>query len=705
MLKLGTQIARCSAAAMALGVALGAAASAQSIAPSPAFTPEQLLEPPREAWITNGGTLFNQRYSPLDQINRDNIGELKGEWRVSLNGSGMGPGFSQEAQSLYRDGVLYIVTGQDDVFAVDVETGDFRWVYEAGVELSLTNMCCGWISRGVGMGEGKIFVGRVDAKLVALDQTTGEEVWSVDVGDPARGHSITSAPLYYDGMVITGIAGGEYGVRGYVTAYDAGTGELVWRFYTVPGPGEFGHDTWPQDNDAWMYGGAPVWQTPSVDPELGLIYFSTGNPGPDLNGGVRAGDNLFSVSIVALDVATGEYRWHFQQVRHDIWDYDSPNPTILFDAEYDGVTRKGIAQASKSGYLYILDRTDGTPLTPIVDTPVPQEPSQATAATQPIPQGDPVVTHIIDAVGEDFVGLLPNWGRTFTPFSGDSPGNYIPGSGVNWQPSSYDPATNHMFLCATDSASGAFGGDLDGQVGVPPGQQYYGGGFGGPSGVDRPTRRLLVAMDLTDHSAVWRRNLNSRCSGSIATAGGLLFVGSGDGRFLAMNSDTGQKIWEFQTDGGVNGTATIFEHDGEQLVAVLAGGGLFGGKTNDGLWLFSLSGTMESLPPGSADVGPPSGPAVFAPPPAVPTNRVADLARGAEIYRTVCQACHGETGEGAHEVGAPLPGGLTIDSIMQTADTGRPGTNMQAFRGLYNAEEFHDVATYIHDVILAGRPQ
>ena len=605
-------------AVAAAALSAGGVAQGQDITPAPAFSPEALTTLPTEDWITNGGTVFNQRYSPLTQINRDNISELKGVWRTALNGSGVGPGFSAEAQPIVYDGVIYVVTGANDVFAVDVETGDFRWVYEAGIDLDVTNICCGWLSRGVGLGDGKVFVGQLDATLVALDQTTGEVLWKIQAEDPARGYSITSAPLYYDGMVITGFAGGEYGIRGRVTAYDADTGEEVWNFWTIPGPGELGHDTWPQDNDAWMYGGAPVWQTPAVDPELGLIYFSTGNAGPDLNGAIRAGDNLFSVSIVALDIATGEYRWHFQQVRHDIWDYDSPNPVILFDAEVDGEMRQGLAQVSKSGYLYILDRTDGSALTPIDDVPVPQEPAQATAATQPIPRGDYVVPHIIDAVTEDYEGILPNWGRTFTPFSSTERGNWKPSSGVNWGPSSFNRETNLMYMCAGDSAGGGFGGDADAMIGPPPGQQYMGGGFGGRPGVGGGRRTLLVAMDLTDHMAAWRREMEGGCSGSITTAGGLIFIGRSDGRLTAMNSDTGQRIWEFQTDGGVNTTATTFEHEGEQYVVVLAGGALFGGKSNDGLFLFSLNGEMESMPPGSADRGPPAGAPIFAPPPAVP---------------------------------------------------------------------------------------
>ncbi|MBN1237355.1 MAG: PQQ-binding-like beta-propeller repeat protein, partial [Gammaproteobacteria bacterium] len=303
--------------------AQGSSAGSRGIPAAPPFSASRLTALPTDGWLTNGGNLYNQRYSPLDQINRGNVSQLRAVWRASLNGSGVTPRAGNQAQPLVYDGVLYIVTGENDAFALDVDTGEVLWEYEANVDPAVARPCCGWAARGVGMGDGKIFVGRLDAKLVALDQQTGDVVWSIQAEDPVAGFSITSAPLYYDGLVITGFAGGDLGTRGRVNAYDADTGELAWRFYTVPGPGEIGHETWPEGSDVWKYGGAAVWQTPAIDPELGLVYFSTGNPGPVLNGNLREGDNLFSVSIVAVDAKTGEYRWHFQQVHHDIWDYDS----------------------------------------------------------------------------------------------------------------------------------------------------------------------------------------------------------------------------------------------------------------------------------------------------------------------------------------------------------------------------------------------
>jgi alcohol dehydrogenase (cytochrome c) len=225
--------------------AAAASASAQNapIEPAPAFGPAELVALPGRNWVTNGGNVFNQRYSVLDQINRDNIGQVKAVWRVGLNGSGMGPGFSQQAQALAHAGVLYVVTGANDVFAVDVETGEFRWTYEAEVDFEAASICCGRLSRGLGLGEGMVFLGRLDGRLLALDQRTGAVLWDVPAGDPLHGYGITAAPLYYDGMVIVGFTGGEFGVRGRISAYDAKSGDQVWNFYTIPGPGELGHAT------------------------------------------------------------------------------------------------------------------------------------------------------------------------------------------------------------------------------------------------------------------------------------------------------------------------------------------------------------------------------------------------------------------------------------------------------------------------------
>ena len=423
----------------------------QSEKAAPAFSRTELLAPPTAGWPTNGGNLSNQRYSPLTEINRDNVARLKGVWRTRLRGSGMGPQYSGEAQPLVYGGVIYIVTGADDVFAVAVETGNILWEYRANLDPKIDSVCCGWTSRGAGLGDGKVYVGQLDGRLVALDQRTGTVAWSIQAERWQEGFTIPGAPLYYDGLVITGFAGAERGIRGRVKAYNAKDGSLVWTFYTIPGPGEPGHETWPKDNELWQDGGASVWHTPAIDPELGLLYFGTGNPGPDYNGLVRKGDNLFSVSTVAVDVKTGKYRWHFQHVHHDIWDYDVATPPVLFDLTINGQLRKGIAQPSKTGWVYILDRATGKPLVGIDERAVPQEPRQGTAATQPYPRGDAFVPQSIDIAPEGTT--LVNKGRIFTPFwKTPVPVKPAIAGGANWAPAAYDPQSGHLMICASDRA-------------------------------------------------------------------------------------------------------------------------------------------------------------------------------------------------------------------------------------------------------------
>jgi alcohol dehydrogenase (cytochrome c) len=558
--------------------------------------PHPLTELPRSSWPTNGGDLYNRRYSPLKEINRDNVSNLKGVWRTHLNGSGIGPQYSGEAEPLVIDGVIFIVTGADDVFALSVDTGEILWSYAANLPAENTAVCCGWTSRGVGHGDGRVYVGQLDGKLVALDETSGQVAWSVQAERWQEGYTITSAPLYYDGLVITGFAGGERGIRGRVKAYDAATGDLAWTFHTIPGPGEFGHETWPQDNDFWMDGGAPVWQTPAVDPELGLVYFSTGNPGPDYNGRLRAGDNLFSASIVALDVETGEYRWHFQQVHHDIWDYDAPSPVVLFDLEIDGQMRRGLAQASKTGWVYILDRTNGEPLIGIEERPVPQEPRQVTAATQPYPIGDAFIPQSIPIAPEGIE--LVNQGRIFTPFWNDRPVLVKPGvgGGANWPPSSYDPDTGYLYVCAGDRAWAYISQEIADER-PPEGAGFIGGGFGG---FFLHSLGIFAALDMRTNTLVWQQHWPEPCySGSVTTAGGLVFVGRSDGRLTALDSSNGTRLWEFQTGAGMNATASVFEHNGKQYVVALSAGNLFAGSVKgDSVWLFALDGTLDQVESG-----------------------------------------------------------------------------------------------------------
>ena len=595
-----------------LGVALvlvAAACGGDGDREGSAFSTDELSSPQRTSWITNGGSTYNQRYSPLDEIDTSNVGELKGVWRTRLKGSGDAIKYSGEAQPIVHDGVIYVVTGADDVFAIDAESGDIEWEYRANLDQKITTVCCGWTSRGVAIGEGKVYVGQLDGKLVALDIDSGEVAWSTQVGDWRQGYTITSAPLYFDGRVVTGLSGGEFGIRGRVTAFDAETGKEVWRFYTVPGPGEVGHETW--GNDAWKRGGAPVWQTPAVDPELGLMYFSTGNAAPDLDGKSRPGDNLFTASIVAIDAETGKHRWHFQQVHHDIWDYDAPSPVVLFDLDQGERTVKGLAQASKTGWLYLLDRETGKPLYGIDEKPVPQLALQKTAKTQPFPRTPPFVSHdITDAEFQSIVKLArqsangkqpPKVTRSkgpFEPFLGNvhviTPG---PAGGTNWPPSSYNPETQMVYVCASDSVAGySFTKDAEYQAG----KVYLGSvltltGFGASTGT-------FTAIDATSGRIAWQKKWDDPCySGSTTTAGDVVFVGRNNGELEAYDARSGERLWGFQTGAGANSTASVFERDGKEYVAFYsAGNSLIGSTHGDSVWLFSLDGDLGPAPaPGS----------------------------------------------------------------------------------------------------------
>ena len=396
-----------------------------------------LLRPVTKDWVTNGGNATNQRYSTLRQIDRSNVGQLKGAWMTRLKGSGMGGKYSFEGSPLVKDGMMYISTGNDDVFALRAKTGEIVWEHRSEIDQKISTVCCGWANRGLAMGDGLLFIGQLDTNVVALDIKTGAVVWKTPIEKWQNGYGITSAPLYYDGVVYSGITGGEFGVRGRLTALDARTGAILWRWYTLPGPGEIGSETWPAGATEAMRGGAAIWNTPAVDPELGLIYFSVGNCGPDYDGTNRAGDNLFCTSIVALNAKTGEYKWHFQEVHHDLWDYDAASPVVLFDTVIDGKNRKGIAEAGRTGWLYLLDRTDGKPLIGIEEKPVPQEPRQHTAATQPFPVGDATVPQCAETMpGYDQAGCI------FQSYW-DTPVLAQPGGlgGTNWSPVPYSPDT------------------------------------------------------------------------------------------------------------------------------------------------------------------------------------------------------------------------------------------------------------------------
>jgi alcohol dehydrogenase (cytochrome c) len=492
-------------------------------------------------------------------------------------------------------------------------------------------------------------------------------------------------------MVLIGFAGGDRGTRSRLKAYDAKDGRLIWTFYTIPGPGEPGHDSWPKDNDSWKYGGAAIWQTPAVDLDLGLVFFSTGNAAPDYNGAFRAGDNLYAASMLAIELKTGKYRWHFQQVHHDIWDYDAVNPVVLMDVNIGGRTRKAIVEVGKTGWAYILDRETGKPLIGIDEKPVPQEPRQKTAATQPFPRGDSIVPQFIEIAPEGHA--LVNDGRIFTPFVGENPTLVAPGiwGGASWPPSSYDPVQQRLFVCASSVINGFTGGG-DAKFVAPTNGTSF---LGGATTFTRVARTGIIAsLDVTTNKLAWRYQWPEQCySGTLATAGGLLFVGRSDGRLTALDSATGKQLWEFQTGAGMHAPVSTFEHKGKQYVlAYSAGAALLGSARGDSVWLFGLEGKMGPVQPGTPVSR--TAAAALAPPAAATTStRAPDLAEGKRIFTTNCAVCHGDDGKGGHTGGAPLDKVRDLDAAIATVTNGR--NNMPPFRGAFTPEQIRDVSVYV----------
>jgi quinohemoprotein ethanol dehydrogenase len=556
-----------------------------------------LRKPSAKEWLTLGGDWGNTRYSTLTQINRNNVKNLRGAWVVHL-GSGLGSKYSMEGTPIVRDGIMYVSTGNDDVFALDARTGALIWENKSGINQNINTVCCGWSNRGVAIGEGKVFLGHLDGNFVALDIKTGKTLWKTQVGRWQDGYTIVSAPLYHNGVVYTGISGGDRSTRGFLAALDAKTGQEKWRFYTVPAPGEFGSDTWPKPDDpdpkranAWKVGGASVWQTPAIDPDLGLIYFSTGNPGPEAGGmgRDRPGDNLFSASIVALTLE-GKYAWHFQQVHHDLWDFDCPSPVVLFDQTYDGKRRKGIAEACKTGWIYILDRTNGKPLIGIDEKPVEVDPRVASSPTQPIPRGDAVMPQCPQP-------LEPWVTKCIFGVIYDEPILMSPGGngGVNWAPMAYSPRTGYFYVTAADRPQSRILRGLGKTVGPPLGAKYGG---------------TLTAVDSRTNKIAWQKRLPysiGQGSGALATASDLVFHGEPDGQAQAYDARTGELLWQWQTGAGADAPAITYEIDGTQYVAFMVGGVSIQttSANSDTIWVFSLKGSPgDRLKPFAAPTPP-----------------------------------------------------------------------------------------------------
>jgi alcohol dehydrogenase (cytochrome c) len=373
------------------------------------------------------------------------------------------------------------------------------------------------------------------------------------------------------------MANGDYGIRGRVAGFDATTGKRLWIFDTIPAPGETGHDTWPKDNESWRKGGAGVWMTPTVDPELGMVYFGTGNPLPYYAGEGRGGDNLFSDTLVALDIRTGKLRWHFQPVHHDLWEFDIAMPVMFYDVQVDGKPRKGIAAMRDDGYMFLLDRETGKPIIPVEERPVKQDAHNKTSPTQPYPVGaDQIVPNCI---GKD-MGAPAGFELScyFDPVDLDRPNVIMPSSAVRVAPGSYDPQTGYFYI--PGSVAGGWHRRFHdpyflGSGGPVPGLKHWG---------------VMTALDSKTDKIVWQKHFPAPISGGsgiMATAGGVLFHGEPDGNLLAYDAKTGDQLWQFQTGYSEDGPPSTYEIDGEQYVSVV--------ETNATIWTFKLGGPIPPV--------------------------------------------------------------------------------------------------------------
>ncbi len=511
---------------------------------------EQAASEPHN-WLTYNGTYRSQHHSELKGIDLSNVGDLELEWVYQAASTD-----KFQTTPLVVDGVMYLTEPPNKLVALDPRTGREFWVFEHELPARIYP-CCGRVNRGAAILGETLYWGTLDAKLLAVDAKTGGKVWEATVvEDYEKGYSLTVAPLIIKDKVIVGTAGGEFGIRGYLAAYDAATGEEAWRFYTIPGPGELGHETW--ENDAWKTGGGSIWLTGSYDPELNLTYWGVGNPGPDWNPDVRPGDNLYTDSVVALDADTGKLRWHFQFTPHDEWDWDAVQIPVLADLEWEGSPRKLMLWGNRNGFFYVLDRETGEFL---LGKPFVKQ----TWAAGLDEDGRPVK---IPGRGPSSEGT-----KTWPGVQG----------GTNWYAPSFSPITNLFYLSVWEGYySIYFKWDQD----YEPGTRYLGGAPRGP--VSSTSRRRFMnyteedgygairALDPLTGEKVWEFSMTDVTdSGLLTTASNVLFSGSREGYFYALDATSGKLLWQRYLGGQIAASPITFEAGGKQFVTIASGHAVF----------------------------------------------------------------------------------------------------------------------------------
>ncbi|MCC6536224.1 MAG: PQQ-dependent dehydrogenase, methanol/ethanol family [Bryobacterales bacterium] len=489
-------------------------------------------------WMMYWGNFAGTHFSKLNQITPANVRTLQAQWSLQLLGDQ-----ALQTTPLVIDGVMYTSGPPGQVYALDARTGRQIWRYERRMK-STHAYAINQSNRGVAVLDNRVFFGTLDAALVALDARTGQFLWEAQLADVQLGHSLTSPPLAVDGKIITGISGGEFPIRGFIDAYDPATGQRLWRFYTIPGPGEPGNETWL--GDSWKEGGSATWLTGTYDPATNLVYWPTGNPAPAINGDVRRGDNLYSASVVALNAGTGKLAWHYQFTPNDTHDWDSTEDVMLVDRMFKGQMRKLLLHGDRNGFLYALDRVTGQFLG--ANAFAKQNWNKGFDD-----KGRPMPVDRSRASADGSIEIYPSMGGA-----------------TNYQAPSYDPATGWFIMAYAESAQRYIATPVTSE----PGRQYQGGRT---ERVDVPARAGIKAVDPETGETKWDFPLiqGSLTNGVLATAGGVTFAASADGNFIALDSKTGKALWKFQTGGAMAASPISYAIDGRQHVAIASGNVLY----------------------------------------------------------------------------------------------------------------------------------
>ena len=522
--------------AAAVMLAMGSLAVSAQQAEAPQVTFQNLLDGLKDPtrWVVYGGDYGSQRHSPLTQITPQNVQRLTAQWAFQTETLG-----KFEATPIVVDGVIYITGPEDIGWALDARTGRQIWRYKRDLPNGII-ACCGRVNRGFAVMGDRLFKTTLDAHVVAVSMKSGAILWDTVMENFRNGYSGTPAPLAFKDKVVVGMAGAEYGVRGFVDAYDTQTGKRAWRFFTTAGPGDPGHRTWQgQDPKAWEHGGGSTWTTGSYDPELNLVFWGTGNAGPDYNGDLREGDNLYTASIVAIDGDSGLLRWHYQFTPHDVWDWDSTQVPVLADVTIGGQPRKVVIFANRNGFFYVLDRATGKLIfgKPFIQT---------SWAKEIRADGRPVL----------LPGSLPS--EKGTRVCPDQSG------GTNWMSPSFDPALGLLFVTARD-ACGVF---YNWQDEYKPGEGFRGGAV---SRIEEAQHASLRAIEVATGERRWEFPYTAQSwAGVLSTASGVVFAGS-SGNFMAFDARSGKNLWHYQTGSALYAGAVTYMLDGRQYVLMPSG--------------------------------------------------------------------------------------------------------------------------------------